>query len=527
MNRLVWPTYSLVVLGVLWWLWQGVSSHYDAPPAWVAVVGALAAVAAGPRIPLPAWLWWSLGILTLFWSLTPGNTLGLGQWELLYLAALAAGRWLPGMWALNLLLVVSSLYTNLALGAVGLTMYVSGSSNYIAGAQALLIIPPLMSYLARKPRWPLFASIALTGALYATLISGARAVYLPLGILLALGLWRLWREQVKPSRLLLASGLFALVLAGIDYAVPFHPMRQALGFKAALSQQSGELAPQGNVGSRLQMWEQTLSIAAQYPQGTGNGSFRDVLPAFQLYPGLIFSSPHNYYLETAATGGWLRLLALLALLYGLLAAWRTPAWPWALGAVGLWTTLAFDITGMYPSFMMLAFASLGAATLSGRQAKTPPPVRVALAGTAFTLVLWWQLPCPQVCPRHLAFRPEILRALHSATTKERDVLLDTAATHNPKSVWVLRARVNYADTDQNKLDWLREANRQYPVYSPYYRLEQAKLADKLGHREEAIDVLKKGLERFPPELQVTASSRPSYAIWSEEAPKLLRQMESQ
>ncbi|MCS7194536.1 MAG: O-antigen ligase domain-containing protein, partial [Meiothermus sp.] len=93
---------SALLLVSLAWLWQQPITHYEAPPLWftLATLGSLSVLAS--RAPLALWVWWGLGLLTLFWSLTPGNTLVLGLWELAYLAAFAAGGWLLGLVGLNL-----------------------------------------------------------------------------------------------------------------------------------------------------------------------------------------------------------------------------------------------------------------------------------------------------------------------------------------------------------------------------------------------------------------------------------------
>ena len=87
-----------------------------------------------------------------------------------------------------------------------------------------------------------------------------------------------------------------------------------------------------NVVWRVRMAEQTLAITAAHPQGTGVGSFPAVIHRYQRYPMLWSNSAHNFYLETLATGGPLRLLLLLAILgTAVVAGWRTERWPVALG----------------------------------------------------------------------------------------------------------------------------------------------------------------------------------------------------
>jgi len=366
--------------------------------------------------------------------------------------------------------------------------------------------------------------------------------------------YRLWRERIGPSRILAGLGIVGVVVFAIDTAFPFHPVQTALSTRTSIEQQISDATPEGSFGSRLQMWQQTLSMALQVPLGTGNGSFRDVLAAYQQYPGVLFSSAHNYYLETAATGGWLRLLLLLGILGWILwRGWNSPAWPWALGAAGLWATLAFDITGMYPAVMMLAFASLGAvygqiqradggkipgksgaeqrATNMGKTLQRVVPI--AGIALAIGLTAWWYWPCVNGCAtgRHLGFRPEVLAEAAKLSGAERIALLDRAAQLNPKSLWVYRARLQYAQTAEEQLAILAQINRIFTYASPTYYLQQARLAAQLGRREEAIAALKAGLNRFPPGFRPAGvplgqELQRIYQDWSAQAPALLVKLQS-
>lgn len=483
-------------------------------------------------------------MVTFFWSLTPSNTLVLGLWEVIYLAAFAAGGWLIGFVGINLILLGYGLLTTLTLAWSGLVMYFSGSSHYVAGAQALVLIPPAMLWMFRS-RWPLLSGVLLTSALYLALMSGARAVYLPLAIAVLFSIWRLWHGGIALWRIGLALGSVLLVIYAIDISLPFSPVQNALGLKATLSKQVQDIAAEGSVGSRVLMWKQTLYIALKHPMGTGNGSFRDILAAYLLYPGTLFSSAHNYYLETAATGGWLRLLLLLGLLCWILwRGWNSPAWPWALGAVGLWATLAFDVTGMYPAVMMLAFASLGAVygqiqglecrPLSRPKSNLGLAVPLAGIGLAFGLLGWWYWPCTHNCAngRHLGYRPEVLAEASKLSGSERAVLLETAAQLNPKSLWVYRAKLQYAQTPEEQLATLSQINRMFAFASPSFYWQQAQLALQLGRKEEAVAALEAGLKHFPPGLRPAGvplgqGIEEAYRDWSVEAPALLRQLQSE
>lgn len=534
----------MLLLAVLFWLWQQIYSHYDVAPVWLSSLVLFCISCAFcigfvlPKIPLALWVWWGLGLLTVFWSLTPGNTLVLGLWELAYLAAFVAGTWLAGFVGLNIALLGYGLLTTFALAWAGFVMYFSGSNHYVAGAQALVLIPLAMVWLFRS-RWPLLSGILLTTALYLALMSGARAVYLTFVLVLTLSVYRLWREQINLPRIFVGLGLVGLIVFSVDAALPFHPIQTALDTRTSIEKQISDASTEGSFGSRLQMWRQTLSIALQEPLGTGNGSFREVLAAYQQYPGVLFSSAHNYYLETAATGGWPRLIVLLGLLGWILwRGWNSKAWPWALGAAGLWATLAFDITGMYPAVMMLAFASLGA--VYGQLEHKPIPTsthllwRVPFLVIAMALAAWWYWPCQSSCAvtRHLGYRPEVLAEAARRSGEEQKALLARAAELNPKSIWVRHAQLQYAESPQERLEALRTINQQFPLAGPWLYLQQAEVAIELGLKPEAIEALRAGLVRFPPNFKPAGiplgnSVYKQYEEWGQKAPALLEKLEAQ
>ncbi|MDX2007814.1 MAG: O-antigen ligase family protein [Meiothermus sp.] len=533
---------SAAVLGGLYWLWQQPLSHYDLPPFWLAALAGLTLLAV--RLPWYVWLWWLVGLATLAWSQTPGNTLAAGIWELAYLAAFAAGTWWRGLAGLGAVLLGYNLFTTLSLGAFGLALYFSGSAHYVAGAQALTLLPVLFRSALERSRWQLTLGLGLVATVYLALLSGARAVYLPLlvvGVLLA---WRLWQERTPLPRLVAGFVGVAAAVVLLDTALPFHPVQAALLPKTAVAKQVSDTSSEGSFGSRLQMWGQTIDIALQAPLGTGNGSFRDVMAAYQQYPSVNFANAHNHYLETAATGGWPRLIVLLGVLgWVLWRGWRGPAWPWALGAAGLWATLAFDITGMYPAVMMLAFAALGAVYAQSRPAQislsslsSSAWASRAAAGVglvaAVVLVLWWYWPCSGVCSasRYLGFRPTVLKEATQLPPAQRLELLEQAAHLNPNSLWVYRAQLQYAQTPNEQLEVLRQLNQKFPLGSPLYYLQQAKLERQLGHNAQAIAVLERGLSRFPADFRPAGvplgdSVYQGYIRWGQEAPQLLQELQ--
>jgi O-antigen ligase len=538
-----WGWLAVPFWAVLYWVWHQSGTHYDAPPLWAMLVGLIALAVLGRRVTWPVWLWWAAGLATLAWSLTPGSTLVLGLWELLYVAAFAAAAsssqtWLWAFWALNLALLADGLYSAFSLSAFGMAMLFSGSIHYVMGAQALVLVPMALGWLRRSGRWAWLSGVLLIVAVFAALSSGARAVYVPLVIALALGAWRLWREGIGLVRLAVGSAALIVTVVVLDTVLPFHPVREALGGKVSLSKQASDFNAEGSFTSRLQMWDQTLSIAVSHPLGTGTGSFRDTLPAFMKYPTVLFANAHNYYLETAATGGWLRLLLLVGLLgSSLWRAWRSRRWPLALGAFGLWATLAFDITGYYPGVMMLAFATLGALEVKPEgieifkpAPRRPPVLAWGLSAVGMLLVLWWFLPCQGAfcsLERQLGWRTGVLDDAQLATPIERRTLFEGARGLNPKSFWVDVARLRVASGDAERLWILEDITRRFPLQGPGNYLELARTALRLGRREQARRVLELGLQRFPPTLLaagVPLQDTTLLARWVKDAQTMLREL---
>ena len=528
---------SVAFLASLLWLWQQPSSHYDPAPLWLVVLalGVLLIL----RLPWYLWAWWGVGIVGVVWSQTPGSTLNVGLWELGYLAAFAAGMWWRGVAGLSVLLLGYNLFTTLSLSAFGLAQYFSGSAHYVAGAQALPLIPWLFRSVLFRSSWQITLGLGLLAMVYLALISGARAVYLPLLAIAVLLVWRLWLEKTPLWRVAAGFAGLALALVLLDFAIPFHPAQSAILPRTAIAKQIADTSSEGSFGSRLQMWDQTLDIAVAEPLGTGNGSFRDVVAAYQQYPSVNFANAHNYYLETTATGGWIRLILLLGMLGWILGrGWRSPAWPWALGAAGLWATLTFDITGMYPSMMLLAFAVLGAVYGQSKSVQVSPTwakVNTFTTTTglvaALVLIAWWYWPCSGTCStsRHLGFRPLVLQEARQQPPAQRMELLEQTALLNPNSLWVYRAQLQYAQTPDQQLEVLRRINQKFPLASPLYYLQQAELERQLGFKAEAITVLENGLKRFPPDFRPAGvplgdSVYQGYVRWGKEAPKLLKEL---
>jgi tetratricopeptide (TPR) repeat protein len=115
---------------------------------------------------------------------------------------------------------------------------------------------------------------------------------------------------------------------------------------------------------------------------------------------------------------------------------------------------------------------------------------------------------------------------------ERAALLQQAAHHNPKSLWVYRAKLQYAQTPEEQLAALSQINRTFPFASPSYYWQQAQLAVQLGRKEEAIAALEAGLKRFPTGFRPASTplgeqNQKTYQDWSLQAPALLKELQSE
>jgi O-antigen ligase len=554
--RRVQPGLALpVVIGIIW-LWSQTFTHYSIVPLELLVPGSLLLAFLGSRVSRFAWLWWLLGFVTIFWSLAPSRVLVAGLWEALYLVAFGAGAavfaarvppstaWksyltapVAWFWAAQWWLLLDNLQTALALNAGGMQMLSSGSHHYTMGAQALLLIGVSASGLKGRDSRSWLAWLGLAVALYAALMSGSRGVQVLALLMLIVGAWRLLREKAD-WRLLLARGVLLVVLLfGADLVLAGHPIAAALGSLGGRASVQ-DLQGSGSTGSRLLMWDQTIRAAAHYPFGTGNASFRDVLPAFQRYASINFGSAHNYYLETLMTGGWWRLVVLLVLVLPVLwRCWRSNQWGLVFGTAGLWATLVFDITGYMPSVMTLAFLALGAASgtnFAAQRVESRAPTRGDLAlrwgltAVACGVALWWYAPCGDAvgCAlgRHLAQREEVTALVHDLEPAQRQMTLETAKRLNPKSLWVDNLRLEGTQAPLERLEVLREITSAYPLASTSYFLDEARVAAGLGLKPEAIATLERGLKFFP--VGSVSAGVPLRGVdpleaWSREAPELL------
>lgn len=535
--------YALPSLGlfiVLYLRWQEPLFTFHEPLLPTVIVGLLTLGFLARFVPITAWVYWLAGVLTLLWSLAPGNTLIYGLWELLFLASLAAGRWRLGFWGVNVLLLGLGLFSALALNAFGLQSYLSGSIHYVTGAQALVVVPLALVFLFRvKSPWQRVGlALLLLASSYAASISGARAVYLPLMLIVVIGAIRLIWSGKKWYAVLGVLALLGLALVALDHVVPNQPMATALGKKATVAVQAEASSSYGVFTQRLRFWDQALGIALAHPFGAGTGSYQAVIHAFQKYPMLWSNSPHNVFVEAVATGGWLRLALLLALLaIPLWRGWRSKDWPYALSVGAIWMTMAFDVTSYYPSFMMLAFAALGPlygsferSARQGRSALLLTALPIISLIVATLMVLWWYLPCTgSTCAtsRYLGVDYKVRPALAAATPAERTALLERARELYPQSLWVLREEQKYAETPEERLAIAREIATRFSYQHPQNYLDWANAALALDRTDEAVTAIEQGLSIFRDdeypygEMRVTPET---YQAWLDTAHAMLRDL---
>ena len=401
----------IVALALLLALNDRIDIIWTPAPLWAAVASLIAVALLVRRVPVWITVSWLLGLSTYVWSLAPGATLLASLWGLVFVASAAAGRWSTAMLFAVVYIFSNDLQNALALNAFDLQTYTSGSVHYRLGAVALVLFAPAVAGFARaRSRWLASAWWVLASvSAYGAVISGSRGVYVPFLLILGLTALRVFKRGRTPWRWVLGLVALFAVLVVTDVVVPFHPAAEALSAKATLDAQATAAASSGGFTQRLRFWDQGLSMAWQHPSGVGLGAFRDTIHAFQRFPMVWSSSPHNIFVETVATVGVPGLTVLLILLgHAFVVGWQSRRWPWALAMLGIWSTLAVDVTADYPSMMAVAFATVGAC-LGPSATRFAPPVATAWRSARLrtlgvwlasltvalgaALTVWWFSPC--------------------------------------------------------------------------------------------------------------------------------------
>lgn len=170
----------------------------------------------------------------------------------------------------------------------------------VAGAAVVLAVV----VLRERRRWfRAAASVGVVVLLYVEWQTGSRgpllAAVFGIGLVVAVDLGeRLTRRQ----RAITAVGVVVLVVVGAVamFTASWSPMSRDTGESDSM---------------RLELYERSLELTASHPLGIGWGNLID-----HLRPGQIIEAQgdtqyaHNIVLEVAAEGGWLALVALLALI---------------------------------------------------------------------------------------------------------------------------------------------------------------------------------------------------------------------
>ncbi|GGR14671.1 hypothetical protein GCM10008957_29360 [Deinococcus ruber] len=447
-------------------------------------------------MPLVGWLWLLFGAVTALWSLSPGFTLLSIQWDAVLLGALVAGRLLWKLPALPLsITAATSGWASLSLVALGSRFYLSGSVMYIAAA---LAVPALSMYVAlwwrQRRLLRLGSAVVAVVLLYVIGISASRAALLPTLLILGVAAWRLHGEGANWKQLSLGLLLLLGGVALIDALVFDHAVLQAIGLKTfdTLHKATQE---GGNLETRLQMWEVAFHAFTTHPFGLGSGAYGDVFQSTQAWPVYYSRFVHNTFLETLASGGFLRFGALCWLLWQAFQhSWRSARWPVALALVGIWLNMCFDVTGNIPSTLLVAFLTVGLglganetveirATETSAQIRRATPTLAALSGLvviAVTLAWWW----PHDIQQQAIWRGMWPPAIASIPSSDREPLLTRAVSRFPDSIGLQKLWIASASGSQRE-QRLNTATQIIPYGDASFFLQLAQQQRQLGQSAAA------------------------------------------
>ena len=194
---------------------------------------------------------------------------------------------------------------------------------YVAGTLLLITLAGLrLPAEVRPPRaWLLAGAL---GALVALVLANTRGAWL--AVLAPLAIWLLVSRAFPLRGRVLAGTASVLLVAGL-IATPGSPVRDRLelGMLQFEQYQPGQVVAGDSIAERLEMWRASVVMAEAHPWlGIGPGRFNEELNEM-IAAGEVADSlarqghPHSEYLEAAATGGLIGLVALLAALLGPLA----------------------------------------------------------------------------------------------------------------------------------------------------------------------------------------------------------------
>lgn len=195
---------------------------------------------------------------------------------------------------------------------VGIMSYQAGALDSLTGSAFAAINPIGLSRLmgtgvvvllvlafakSTKFIWRLAMFAAASGVLLMIFASGRRGPVLAVvvGVVVALALAPVFRKYRIRA---LVAGVLALGFAG------WYSIKDgSAGAERVLSFLNGEA--DASTAARNQIWDYAFSIAGQYPQGIGWGSFPRYANVSQMTNEDGRMYPHNLFLEGFVEGGWI------------------------------------------------------------------------------------------------------------------------------------------------------------------------------------------------------------------------------
>src|SRR5690606_9485878 len=194
---------------------------------------------------------------------------------------------------------------------------------YVMGTLLLVTLAGLRLPAGVRPPRGLLLAGAL-GALVALVLADTRGAWL--AVLVPLGVWLLASRALPVRGRVFAAASSVLLVAGL-VATPGSPVRDRLELGLLQYEQytPGHVIAGDSVAERLEMWRASLAMADAHPWiGIGPGRFNaelnEMIAAGDVPDSLARQGhPHSEYLEFAATGGVVGVVALLAVLLGPLA----------------------------------------------------------------------------------------------------------------------------------------------------------------------------------------------------------------
>lgn len=279
-----------------------------------------------------------------------------------------------------------------------------GSSAYL-GALAALLVPACLG-IAIDPRWQRsarrVAALAAAAGVTALIVSGARAAWLGLAVVGALGLV-LRRQRIAARRRDWRAVRRRLVAICSVAAAGVVGLAAATGAGSRIADAAGER--DGGAGGRLDEWRVAARVVANHPlTGTGPEGYRiafggAVDDAYEQAHGRrpLPDRAHSAILDVAATTGVVGLVAFACLIalagrFVLRAVRSGPVWvagvATGVAAYGVQALFLFPVAELDPVAWLLAGLVVARVARRGEQVRLrPPPLVPVLAGIAAAVAL--------------------------------------------------------------------------------------------------------------------------------------------